>query len=136
MSPPSMCCNRTCDTNETSSFILKNIRLDVSIDGADDVDPNLCLIKGNVIFAYLGIVMNHDSPPFSSIRYSYSFFANITSSIYLIILLIDYISYHSILFALWHVIGGGGALLREKMVEVVSDKFICIVDESKLSKVS
>ena len=31
--------------------------------------------------------------------------------------------------------GGGGALLREKMVEVVSDKFICIVDESKLSKV-
>ena len=50
-------------------------RLDVSIDGADDVDPQLCLIKG-----------------------------------------------------------GGGALLREKMVEVVSDKFICIVDESKLSK--
>jgi hypothetical protein len=33
-------------------------------------------------------------------------------------------------------VGGGGALLREKMVEVVSDKFICIVDESKLSKVS
>lgn len=32
-------------------------------------------------------------------------------------------------------VGGGGALLREKMVEVVSDKFICIVDESKLSKV-
>jgi len=27
-----------------------------------------------------------------------------------------------------------GALLREKMVEAVSDKFICIVDESKLSK--
>ena len=50
-------------------------KLDVSIDGADDVDPDLCLIKG-----------------------------------------------------------GGGALLREKMVEVVSDKFICIVDESKLSK--
>lgn len=50
-------------------------RLDVAIDGADDVDPNLCLIKG-----------------------------------------------------------GGGALLREKMVEVVADKFICIVDESKLSK--
>ena len=50
-------------------------RLDVAIDGADDVDPNLCLVKG-----------------------------------------------------------GGGALLREKMVEVVSDKFICIVDESKLSK--
>ena len=25
--------------------------------------------------------------------------------------------------------------MREKMVEVVSDKFICIVDESKLSKV-
>lgn len=50
-------------------------RLDVAIDGADDVDPDLCLVKG-----------------------------------------------------------GGGALLREKMVEIVSDKFICIVDESKLSK--
>lgn len=50
-------------------------RLDVAIDGADDVDPDLCLVKG-----------------------------------------------------------GGGALLREKMVEVVADKFICIVDESKLSK--
>ena len=37
---------------------------------------------------------------------------------------------------MWRVLGGGGALLREKMVEVVSDKFICIVDESKLSKVS
>ena len=49
-------------------------RLDVSIDGADDVDVSLNLIKG-----------------------------------------------------------GGGALLREKMVEVCSDKFICIVDESKLS---
>eukprot|EP00605_Chrysophyceae_sp_TOSAG23-4_P002890 GSChrysophyteH1.ASY1.ANO1.3185.1 assembled CDS len=49
-------------------------QLDVSIDGADDVDPNLCLIKG-----------------------------------------------------------GGGALLREKMVESVSKKFVCIVDESKLS---
>ena len=49
-------------------------RLDVTIDGADDVDPNLNLVKG-----------------------------------------------------------GGGALLREKMVENVSDKFICIVDESKLS---
>lgn len=50
-------------------------RLDVSIDGADDVDLNLNLVKG-----------------------------------------------------------GGGALLREKMVEIVSDKFICIVDETKLSK--
>ena len=28
--------------------------------------------------------------------------------------------------------GGGGALLREKMVEVCADKFIVIVDESKL----
>lgn len=54
---------------------IKTSRLDVSIDGADDVDPDLCLVKG-----------------------------------------------------------GGGALLREKMVEVVSEKFICIVDESKLSK--
>lgn len=50
-------------------------RLDVAIDGADDVDPDLCLVKG-----------------------------------------------------------GGGALLREKMVEVMAEKFICIVDESKLSK--
>ena len=30
--------------------------------------------------------------------------------------------------------GGGGALLREKMVEVMADKFICIVDDSKLGK--
>jgi ribose 5-phosphate isomerase A len=29
--------------------------------------------------------------------------------------------------------GGGGALLREKMVEHVSKRFVCIVDESKLS---
>ena len=49
--------------------------LDVTIDGADDVDLNLNLVKG-----------------------------------------------------------GGGALLREKMIEVASKKFICIVDESKLSK--
>ena len=48
--------------------------LDVSIDGADDVDSSLCLVKG-----------------------------------------------------------GGGALLREKMVEACSAKFICIVDDSKLS---
>lgn len=48
-------------------------RLDVAIDGADEVDPNLNLVKG-----------------------------------------------------------GGGALLREKMVEVMADKFIVIVDESKL----
>lgn len=35
----------------------------------------------------------------------------------------------------WNLVkGGGGALLREKMVEIVSDKFICIVDESKLCK--
>lgn len=50
-------------------------KLDVAIDGADEVDPNLALVKG-----------------------------------------------------------GGGALLREKMVEVMADKFICIVDESKLTK--
>lgn len=49
--------------------------LDVAIDGADDVDTNLFLVKG-----------------------------------------------------------GGGALLREKLVEISSKKFICIVDESKLSK--
>ena len=48
-------------------------RLDVAIDGADEVDPDLNLVKG-----------------------------------------------------------GGGALLREKMVEIVADKFIVIVDESKL----
>mmetsp|Transcript_10934 Transcript_10934/g.15406 ORF Transcript_10934/g.15406 Transcript_10934/m.15406 type:complete len:244 (+) Transcript_10934:55-786(+) len=50
-------------------------KLDVAIDGADEVDPNCNLIKG-----------------------------------------------------------GGGALFREKMVEIVSDKFIVIVDESKLTK--
>jgi len=49
-------------------------RLDVAIDGADEVDPNLNLVKG-----------------------------------------------------------GGGALLREKMVEVCADKFVVIVDESKLT---
>lgn len=48
-------------------------KLDVAIDGADEVDPDLNLVKG-----------------------------------------------------------GGGALLREKMVEVCADKFIVIVDESKL----
>ena len=47
--------------------------VDVAIDGADAVDPDLCLIKG-----------------------------------------------------------GGGALLREKMVAVAANKFICIVDETKL----
>lgn len=48
-------------------------KLDVAIDGADEVDPDLNLVKG-----------------------------------------------------------GGGALLREKMVEVMADKFIVIVDSSKL----
>jgi len=48
--------------------------LDVAIDGADEVDPDLNLVKG-----------------------------------------------------------GGGALLREKMVEIMSKKFIVIVDESKLT---
>ena len=57
-----------CTLNEKSE-------LDVAIDGADEVDTNLALVKG-----------------------------------------------------------GGGALLREKMVEVMAKKFICIVDESKLCK--
>jgi len=57
-----------CTLNEKSD-------LDVAIDGADEVDSNLALVKG-----------------------------------------------------------GGGALLREKMVEVMAKKFICIVDESKLCK--
>jgi len=48
-------------------------KLDVAIDGADEVDPDFNLVKG-----------------------------------------------------------GGGALLREKMVEVCADKFIVIVDESKM----
>merc|ERR1711972_1073879 len=48
--------------------------IDVAIDGADDVDPDLNLVKG-----------------------------------------------------------GGGALFREKIVEIVAKKFIVIVDESKLS---
>lgn len=55
-----------CTLNEES-------KLDVAIDGADEVDKDLMLVKG-----------------------------------------------------------GGGALLREKMVEVMADKFIVIVDESKL----
>jgi ribose 5-phosphate isomerase A len=49
-------------------------KLDVAIDGADDVDPNLNLVKG-----------------------------------------------------------GGGALFREKIVEICATKFIVIVDESKIS---
>jgi ribose 5-phosphate isomerase A len=57
-----------CTLNEKS-------KLDVAIDGADAVDPNLALVKG-----------------------------------------------------------GGGALLREKMVEVMAEKFICIVDDTKLCK--
>lgn len=57
-----------CTLNEKSE-------LDVAIDGADEVDPALALVKG-----------------------------------------------------------GGGALLREKMVEVMAKKFIVIVDESKLCK--
>lgn len=48
-------------------------KLDVAIDGADAVDPDLALVKG-----------------------------------------------------------GGGALLREKMVEVMAKKFVCIVDDTKL----
>jgi ribose 5-phosphate isomerase A len=47
--------------------------IDVAIDGADEVDPNLDVVKGR-----------------------------------------------------------GGALLREKMVEMASDKFVCIVDDSKM----
>lgn len=57
-----------CTLNEKS-------KLDVAIDGADAVDPDLALVKG-----------------------------------------------------------GGGALLREKMVEVMAEKFICIVDDTKLCK--
>lgn len=53
----------------------KHSDLDVAIDGADDVDPQLNLVKG-----------------------------------------------------------GGGALLREKMVEIMAKKFIVIVDESKIGK--
>jgi len=49
-------------------------KLDVAIDGADEVDPNLDVVKGR-----------------------------------------------------------GGALLREKMVELASDVFVCIVDDSKLA---
>ena len=48
-------------------------KLDVAIDGADEVDPALNVVKGR-----------------------------------------------------------GGALLREKMVEMASDSFVCIVDETKL----
>jgi len=68
---------RTKDSAESLGIPLVTLdthsRLDVAIDGADEVDPDLNLVKG-----------------------------------------------------------GGGALLREKMVEVMADKFIVIVDESKL----
>lgn len=57
------------------STLSENGKLDVAIDGADEVDVNLNLTKG-----------------------------------------------------------GGGALLREKMVELASLRFICIVDESKLCR--
>lgn len=57
------------------STLNENGKLDVAIDGADEVDTNLNLTKG-----------------------------------------------------------GGGALLREKMVELSSLKFVCIVDESKLCR--
>ncbi|MCI87201.1 putative ribose-5-phosphate isomerase-like, partial [Trifolium medium] len=50
-----------------------NPRLDLAIDGADEVDPYLNLVKGR-----------------------------------------------------------GGALLREKMVEAASDKFVVVVDDTKL----
>jgi ribose 5-phosphate isomerase A len=50
-------------------------KIDVAIDGADEVDPNLDVVKGR-----------------------------------------------------------GGALLREKMVEMASAKFVCIVDDTKLVK--
>ena len=82
-----MCCNRTCDTNETSSFIFKNIRLDVSIDGADDVDPNLCLIKGNVIFAYLN---NNYEPRFTPLLFNLIFI-----HIHSLKCKFIYLSYHS-----------------------------------------
>jgi ribose 5-phosphate isomerase A len=59
----------------TLNELAKGQMLDVAIDGADAVDPDMSLVKG-----------------------------------------------------------GGGALLREKMVEIMSKKFICIVDESKLCK--
>merc|ERR1711924_291529 len=68
---------RTKDSAESLGIPLVTLdthsRLDVAIDGADEVDPDLNLVKG-----------------------------------------------------------GGGALLREKMVEIMGDKFIVIVDESKL----
>ena len=59
----------------TLNELSKGQMLDVAIDGADAVDPDMSLVKG-----------------------------------------------------------GGGALLREKMVEIMSKKFICIVDESKLCR--
>lgn len=57
------------------STLDKHPHINVAIDGADEVDPELNVVKGR-----------------------------------------------------------GGALLREKMVELASDKFVCIVDDSKLVK--
>ena len=56
--------------------LAEHSRLDVAIDGADNVDPSFNMVKG-----------------------------------------------------------GGGAHLREKMVEVAANKFVVIVDESKLCQV-
>lgn len=75
-------------------------KLDVAIDGADDVDRGLNLIKGGG--GKLLFLFEHNNSA-----------ANRSTSSYFINKL--------------------GALLREKMVEASSGKFICIVDESKLS---
>ncbi|XP_020590262.1 probable ribose-5-phosphate isomerase 3, chloroplastic [Phalaenopsis equestris] len=68
---------RTSELAKSAGIPLSNLdeyqRIDLAIDGADEVDPNLNLVKGR-----------------------------------------------------------GGALLREKMVEAASDKFVVVIDDSKL----
>lgn len=65
-----------CTLNELQPKTPHGYSIDVTIDGADEIDVHRCLIKG-----------------------------------------------------------GGGALLREKMVEMATNLFICIVDDTKLSPV-
>ena len=81
--------------------------LDVAIDGADSVDAGM--VRRHV-HRYVSRASAFSSPP-----------AQLLSS------------HRRLLPAQNLVKGGGGALLREKMVEVAAKQFVVIVDQSKLS---
>lgn len=83
--------------------------LDVAIDGADSVDAGM--VRRHV-HRYISLCLCLSSPP-----------APLLSSH----------SHRRLLPAQNLVKGGGGALLREKMVEVAAKQFVVIVDQSKLS---